>query len=192
MGPVTTRDRIVDSAIELFRRRGFRGTSLKDLSSAGEVTIGSIYHAFPGGKDELGGAAVHRAGAAYQELIELILDDHADLADGVRSAFDGAADVLVETDFVDLCPIATIAAEVASSNEPLRMATAEVFEQWRIALRRRLTAAGVAVARDADDLADAVVAAMEGSFVMARAARDPEPVRRAGRVLAAAIAARTG
>ena len=49
---------------------------------------------------------------------------------GVRDCFYGAAEVLRETDYADACPIETLALEVASTNEPLRIATAEVFESW--------------------------------------------------------------
>ncbi|MFJ7592245.1 hypothetical protein ACIQZO_33745 [Streptomyces sp. NPDC097617] len=42
-------------------------------------------------------------------------------------AFTAAAQTLRELDFADACPIATVALEVASTHEPLRRATAEVF-----------------------------------------------------------------
>ena len=44
--------------------------------------------------------------------------------------FDGAAAVLEETDYLDACPIGTVALEVASTNDRLRAATADVFDSW--------------------------------------------------------------
>ena len=52
-----TRERIVTATNELFRRRGYNGTSLKDVTVASGATTGSLYHFFPGGKAEL--AAFH-------------------------------------------------------------------------------------------------------------------------------------
>ena len=46
-----------------------------------------------------------------------------------RSVFEGAARRCAQTDFADACPIGDgVALEVASTNEPLRVATAEVFQ----------------------------------------------------------------
>jgi AcrR family transcriptional regulator len=47
-----TRQRIITATAELFRRRGFHGTSLKQVTEAAEAPIGSLYHHFPG-KDAL-------------------------------------------------------------------------------------------------------------------------------------------
>jgi hypothetical protein len=52
------------------------------------------------------------------------------LVEGVQAFFTGAAEMLRETGYADACPIATVALEVASTNERLRLATAEVFEAW--------------------------------------------------------------
>ena len=49
---------------------------------------------------------------------------------GVAAVFDGAGQTLESTDFAVACPIATVALEVASTNERLRLATAEVFDAW--------------------------------------------------------------
>ena len=58
--------------------------------------------------------------------------------------FDGAAQTLVDTDYADACPIATVALEVASTNETLRVATADVFESWIAAGTERGVEAGLA------------------------------------------------
>ena len=52
--------------------------------------------------------------------------------------FTGAARTLVETDFADACPIATVALEVASTNDTLRRATSDVFDGWINAATDRL------------------------------------------------------
>ena len=53
-----------------------------------------------------------------------------DPVNGVRAFFAEAAETLEQTDFADACPIAVVALEVASTNEPLREATHDVFEVW--------------------------------------------------------------
>lgn len=179
---VSTRDRIVTATGELFRRHGYNGTSLKQVTVAAEAPFGSLYHSFPGGKEELGEAVVLTSGRAYGELFEAVYDAAAGPAEAVSDFFEGAAQVLVETDYVDACPIGTVALEVASTNDRLRRATADVFAGWERSAADRLAAAGIAPA-DAADLATALVAGIEGGFMLSRAARSPEPMRRIGRLL---------
>ena len=51
---VPTKQRILYAAAELFRRRGYSGTGLKQISEESRAPFGSLYHHFPGGKEELG------------------------------------------------------------------------------------------------------------------------------------------
>jgi AcrR family transcriptional regulator len=175
-----TRQRILTATAELFRRQGYNGTSVKQVTAAAGAPFGSLYHFFPGGKEELGDEVVRSSGRAYLELFELIYDAAAGPGEGVTDFFDGAAAVLEETGYLDACPIGTVALEVASTNDRLRQATADVFESWVVAVAARLVEAGVDPAA-ARDLAVTLVAAVEGGFMLSRAAQSPEPMRTAGR-----------
>lgn len=177
-----TRDRILTATIELFRRHGFHGTSLKQVSVAARAPIGSLYHFFPDGKDDLAASAIAVAGASYQQLFEMIADAASGPGAAVTDFFEGAAAVLAETGYLDICPIGTIAGETASSNDTVRTATSRVFDGWIDAMATRLVAAGHPP-READELATMIVAALEGSFILARAARSPEPVLATGRLV---------
>ena len=70
-------------------------------------------------------------------------------------------------------PIETIALEVASSNEPLRLATAEVFESWTVAARERFESAGLDAAT-ARVLAITTISLLEGAFILCRSTRTTE------------------
>ena len=109
-----TRDRIVASTTELFQRGGFNGTSLKQITEASNATTGSLYHFFPKGKEQLAREVLLVSGAEYWDRFESIADATADPADAVEAFFDGAAELLAATDFVDPCVTGTIAREVAS------------------------------------------------------------------------------
>jgi len=86
---------------------------------------------------------------------------------------------LQATDYADACPIETVALEVASSNEPLRQATADVFESWIDGATQRFVNAGVNSAK-ARELAIFLIAALEGAFVLSRAMKTTEPMDLAG------------
>ncbi|MGH3448550.1 MAG: TetR/AcrR family transcriptional regulator, partial [Nocardioidaceae bacterium] len=128
--PRDTRTRIRQAAATLFRRDGYQGTGLKRIAAESGAPFGSIYHFFPGGKEELAEDAVRASGAAYQQLVLTLLESADDPLESLSRAFDTAAEDLAATDYADACPIATLALEVASTNERLRAATSDVFTDW--------------------------------------------------------------
>lgn len=195
MPGVDTRDRIIEAGAELFRRQGYAGTGVKRIADAAAAPFGSLYHFFPGGKEELADAVIRSSGAFYLRLLETIVDASPDVVTGLERLFLGAAKTLRATDYADACPIAVVALEVASTNEQLRRATADVFETWIAGLAARLAAAGVADER-ARELSIEAFAALEGAFILSRATRSTAPVEIAGRAVVhsvrAALAKTTG
>jgi AcrR family transcriptional regulator len=180
-----TKDRIIEATAELFKRRGYAGTGLKQIVADASAPFGSIYHFFPGGKQQLAAEVIVSEGRMYQQLVTDVLDSAPDIVTGIERSFQAAADVLETTNFVDACPIETIALEVASTNEELRKACAEVFESWIAAgiARHERAGASLDVARELTIL---FIAALEGAFVLCRTQRNTEALHVAGRAVAAA------
>src|SRR4026209_2910698 len=134
-----TKQRIMDTTAELFQRYGYTGTGLKQIVAEANAPFGSIYHHFPNGKAQLGEEVVRRAGQMYKELFEMIFDASPDVVSATSNFFLGAAETLRQTDYADACPVATVARGRAGTTEPLRIATADVFESWIAAGTERLT-----------------------------------------------------
>jgi AcrR family transcriptional regulator len=187
-GTQSTKDRIVSSSAELFRRQGYNATGVKQIVSAANAPFGSIYHHFPGGKEQLGDEVIRWSGALYLELIDLFFKDASDVAQATSDFFAAAGETLVETDYADACPIATIALEVASTSEPLRKATDDVFESWIERTAGYFAGAGMPV-KGARELAISTLAILEGAFVLSRASRDIKPLQIAGQAAASAVRA---
>ena len=181
-----TRKRIIDASAELMRLRGYNATGIKQIVAAAQAPFGSIYHHFPGGKEQLGAEAVRVSGKLYEQLIPAIFDPAPDLPAAVRMFFAGAGEHLVQTGYEDACPIATIALEVSSTSESMRLACADVFDSWVRAGMPRFTAAGLAEST-ARELVIAMICALEGAFVLARASRSTEPLHVAGELTAQAV-----
>lgn len=175
-----TRERIVEATAALFMQQGYSGTGLKAIAQASEATTGSLYHFFPGGKAELAAATLRHAGAAYGDLVMAVFDAEPDVVRSLEACFAGAALVLEGSGYADACPIATVALEVVSSDEALRRVVQEVFADWLARAGVRLEAAGIGAAR-AGELATLFIAALEGGFLLCRAARDTAPMAAIGR-----------
>ena len=184
----TTKERIINSSAELFRRQGYTGTGVKEIVAAANAPFGSIYHFFPGGKEQLGAEAIRTSGELYMRLFAAVAAQAPDVLSAVEAFFTGAAQTLRETDYADACPIATVALEVASTSEPLRAATAEVFESWIDGATAYFADAGIPRAR-ARALALSMLSLLEGAFVFCRALRSVEPLEVAGASAVAAVRA---
>jgi len=170
-----TRERITIAAAELFRRQGYAATGMKQIAAAADAPFGSIYHFFPGGKEQLGAEVLETGGAFFLALYRAITAEHDDPRARVRAFFDGAGATVEATGFADACPIATVAGEVASTNEPLRIAAANAFGSWLTALAADLEEAGVK-ADEAPALAQAILALLEGAFLLCRTLRTTAPM----------------
>src|SRR5215472_9290799 len=66
------RSTMVEGAMALLARRGLQATSFSEVLSATGAPRGSLYHHFPGGKDQLVAAAVDRAGALLADAMESV------------------------------------------------------------------------------------------------------------------------
>jgi AcrR family transcriptional regulator len=181
-----TRERLLTTTAALFQRQGLNGTSMKEITDGAEATTGSLYHFFPGGKDELAAEVIKTSGAGYLELFEMVTALATNSAEAMGMLFEGAADTLEESDFVDACPIFTVAHEVASADETLRLACDSVFVSWTTKATAMFRADGLRP-KLAADLATTVVAAIGGAFVMARTAKNADLMRAIGRNIVALI-----
>jgi TetR/AcrR family transcriptional regulator, lmrAB and yxaGH operons repressor len=52
--PLMSKDEVLDRLMDAFRDKGYEGASLSELSAATGLTKSSLYHYFPGGKEEMG------------------------------------------------------------------------------------------------------------------------------------------
>jgi AcrR family transcriptional regulator len=182
-----TRVRLLEAAAQLFREQGYAATGLKQITARARAPWGSLYHFFPGGKEQLGAETVAHSGGRYLRLFDLVYGRaEADAAQAVTDFFQLSVEALEKSGWADGCPIATVALEAASTSEPLRHACAEVFASWQVATARRFVAGGIEPER-AEELAVYVLAAFEGAIVLSRAGHDTRPLRVTGEIVARTI-----
>ncbi|TCO62303.1 TetR/AcrR family transcriptional regulator [Actinocrispum wychmicini] len=182
-----TDQRIVLAMAELMRRQGYAATGINQLASAAGAPTGSLYHHFKGGKREIAAAALRQTGAAYIQLLPLLLDPYDDLATGIEAAFAAAATDMRNTGWANMCPIGTVTGEVADTEPLLRAVAAEVMTAWVDEGSRYFADRGLSES-DARSVTFAVLTALEGAFLLARGLRSDEPFLAAGRTVAMYVA----
>jgi TetR/AcrR family transcriptional repressor of lmrAB and yxaGH operons len=136
---------------------------------------GSLYFHFPGGKAELASEAVSAAGHDIGRGIEHLLETSENPAEAIAQVLDYLASDLRASGFEHGCPVGTVALDVASASEPVRLSCRAVFDDWAAIVATHLSAAGW---DEAPAKADAlvVVALIEGALLLARARRDTKPL----------------
>lgn len=188
-----TDQRLTTAMGESLRHHGYAGTAIKQVIVAAGAPNGSLYHHFSGGKRELATRALREMGQAYAELVGGLLGDGlfgdggADLPAVIESAFEAAAADIERNNWINMCPVGTVAGEVADTEPELRVVAAEIFDAWILTGAMLFEARGLR-ADDARTLTVALIAGLEGAFVLARTLRSGEPLIAAGRSVAALAA----
>ncbi|MFJ8049082.1 TetR/AcrR family transcriptional regulator [Streptomyces luteogriseus] len=182
-----TRERIVRTASRLMQRQGYEGTGIKQISREAGATLGSVYHFFPGGKQELGAAAVRLGDEEFTELLRETLDAEPEPEKALPALAASLAQGLRDSDWLDGCPVTSTVVGTASGAPGIQQAAAEAFARWRSVVAGSLVAAGFA-APDAADLSHTVIATLEGAELASQVARSEAPLEAAGRHLARLVA----
>jgi TetR/AcrR family transcriptional repressor of lmrAB and yxaGH operons len=181
--PDRSRAALIDKAATLFRRQGYAATGVTQILEEAGVKPGSLYHHFPQGKQQLAAAVVETEGTGIERLLRRFLATGRPVADVV----DRWVDLLVAGlagDRRDGCPIEPIATESVNASPLVREASARAFKGWCAAVEERLHSDGWAAA-EAERVALAVIALIEGALILSRISGD------AGALEAAKPAARS-
>lgn len=180
---------ILDATKRLLWERGFEATSPRDVLAASGAGQGSLYHHFPG-KLALAVAALEEVAAEEIVAMDAIFAPEMAPLDRIRAYLRRKRDPLKG------CRLARMANESAIEDPAFRRPIAAYLERIEAHLRASLDAAATAGAlkpgADTAALAAALLAIVEGGFVLARAHWDGERMTRAvdgGLALVDAIAA---
>ncbi len=169
---MTTRDRLIDATRQLLWQQGYSATSPKDIQALGGVGQGSMYHHFDS-KEALGLAALEVSAA--EVLTNADLQFHAD-----GSALDRIAAYLRrERPVLRGCPVGGMTDDVAvMQSSVLSAPVRDTLAQLRERVRELIVegqASGELQGLDPDRISATVIATVQGGYVLAQAAGDPQP-----------------
>ncbi|GLW26712.1 MULTISPECIES: TetR/AcrR family transcriptional regulator [Microbispora] len=174
---MSTPDRLIESTRELLWERGYVGTSPRAIQQRAGAGQGSMYHHFSG-KPDLALAAIGRTAGEMRAGVEEILSGPGTAAERVSAYLRREREVLRG------CPIGRLTQDPEVMADPMLRGPVEETFAW---LRDRL-AAVLAEGRERGETgagldpaatASAVVAVLQGGYVLARAAASPEPFHQA-------------
>lgn len=153
----------------LLARKGLQGASFSQILEESGAPRGSLYHYFPGGKDELVLEAIVMAGDQALLVLDTLTGRSAeDVATTFISLWRA---LLSRSDFGASCSIAAVT--IATESPKLREQAGEIFRAWRKRLADLLETGGVPEGRGTA-LAASLIAACEGAVILSRAERSME------------------
>jgi TetR/AcrR family transcriptional regulator, transcriptional repressor for nem operon len=172
--PSDTRSRLILTAMQLFRDKGYGSTSVADVLQAARVNSGSLYHFFPGKQDLLLAVLDTYRDGIGRMLLEPAWRGVADPIERVFALLARYRQALLDTECFYGCPIGSLALELHEPDLAVRERLAANFTAWIEAIHGCLQDAGPRLARDLDrrELAAFVLTTMEGAVMQARTFRD--------------------
>jgi TetR/AcrR family transcriptional repressor of nem operon len=173
-----TRARIVEAAAQLVGDRGVAGTSLDDIMAASQTSKSQLYHYFAD-KDALVCAVVEAQAGKVIGFQESCLKNVRSLAD-LRKWRDAVVKLNRARRGVGGCPIGSLASELSDRSEAARALLADSFQTWEshlVAAFQAIIAKGeLRASTDPNNLATAVMGALQGGLLLAQTKRSTEPL----------------
>jgi TetR/AcrR family transcriptional regulator, transcriptional repressor for nem operon len=181
--PDVTRNKLLKAAFEEIYRRGFQAARLDTILTKAGVTKGALYHHFPD-KASLGYAVVDEVVRSFLlqrwsvgALAQFKGDPVSALQRILRHRSAGLTDREVELG----CPLNNLGQEMSPLDERFRRRVARTFDTWTDAfaqaLRRGQVEGTVRRGVDARKAAGFIVAAIEGSFGLAKSTQSAPMLR---------------
>lgn len=187
--PDVTRGKLLHAAFEEIYRRGFQAASLDTILDRAGVTKGALYHHFPD-KAALGQAVVDEVVTAplLEAWVGRLERSPADRLTAIQDVVRRRAEDFESIGIDFGCPLNNLAQEMSPIDEAFRRKLAGLIGRWTdafaAALRRGQEEGSVRPDVDAGSVAAFLVAAVEGSFGMAKNAKSVDLLRSDLEVLA--------
>ncbi|EKO3407042.1 TetR/AcrR family transcriptional regulator [Vibrio fluvialis] len=162
------RQGVIEAAAAMLALHGLRGISIREVTKFAGAPLGSTYHNFPGGKQQIVTEAIFWAGEQASAQLRACLESAPQ--HGLRIFVAQWRERLKKSQFRSGCPIvaAAIEAPQAEEGEAVKAAVSQVFSQWQALIAAHLMTQGHAES-SAQSRALGIIASIEGAVVLCRA-----------------------
>lgn len=168
MNDNVSRQVLIRTASSLFRRRGYAGVGLAEILTEAGLPKGSLYHHFPGGKEQLAGEATRWAGQMVADLIEAKLAQAPNFAEGSTRLCRAVARLSQIDGHIGSCPVQSVA-QAGTEKPELHHVAAEVLSDWI----ERITAHAARLGQiDPRTAAERLLIGLQGAWAIALARQD--------------------
>ena len=181
-----TRERLIRAAVALFQERGYYGVGVSEILTLAEPPKGSLYHHFPGGKQDL---AIAGANWLTSEIVSFVREARktgAKTRELLKSLFKRYGYWLEQEEWRQGTLLSVLAQEVAQKEPDLTATLSENYDRLAGELAKCLIQDGVPK-RSAKRLAHFIFSALEGAITLAKLTQSKAPLLSAEKYINAAI-----
>jgi TetR/AcrR family transcriptional regulator, lmrAB and yxaGH operons repressor len=168
-----SRERMVRSAASLIASRGVSATSFSDVVADSGAPRGSIYHHFPGGKEQLATEAVKWT--SDRVVAYLRAGTEVTPVEVLQRFIALWRQVVLTSGGTSGCVVAGVALDTGADEGALMNVARETFRAWIEVLADQLENTGLPAAR-ARAISIATLAGMEGALILCRAEGSVTPL----------------
>lgn len=179
-----SKQRMIDATLALLSRSGMAGAGINQVVALSGAPKGSVYHHFPGGKQELVAEALRQFDDAFRSCLTHLWSKPGTADKKIGQFVEGAAARLRASDFGQGCPVAAVILDIDPESEPLREVCSRILDGWIDLIAAQLTELPAAQRRE---FAGFAVTALEGGLILGRARKSTQPLLEAGRMIAAQL-----
>ncbi|MGJ0485582.1 MAG: TetR/AcrR family transcriptional regulator [Methylomicrobium sp.] len=169
------KERILQSASELFYRQGIRATGVDAIVKAAGTTKMSLYHYFPSKSDLVLAHLQQSAETMRERIITGIAERATEPKARLLAIFDVFGEML-RLDGFRGCPFINAATEATGDEEAFKQVSADFYQQFRLRLEEWAVAAE---ARQPEMLARQLVLLISGAIIAEQMQRDSGAMRAA-------------
>jgi AcrR family transcriptional regulator len=173
------RQRILEAAAELIYRNGAAATTIQEVRAAAGVSSSQLYHYFADKQ------ALVRAVAVYQGE-RMVAGQEAAGIDSLQALRVWRDALLADSNRVLVlggCPLASLGAELADTDPGGRVIAAAELDRWHTAMAHGLELirgrGELPDSTDTDDLATALLAALQGGLLLSQITQSSDPLKKA-------------
>ncbi len=170
--PKVSNEKLIQALADVFRTHGYEGASLSRISEATGLEKASLYHRFPGGKDDMVAAVVAHLNRWFQDKVFTPLEQPGEPAERIRFVAERLREFY--GDGKKPCALNTLSSPGGSA--ALHEALRGSLTAWLQAFMGISRESG-ATAREARRRAEQAITEIQGSLILARVLGDCKPFR---------------
>jgi len=182
---MTTKDKLIESAIELMSSRSYNSVGVQELCDHAEVKKGSFYHFFPSKRDltiqALDTIWDRFKTHSFIPIIEADISPLEKLRKFMTDVYKHHVDSKSCNGCVSGCNIGNLAVELSTQDEQIRKKIESIFDEWTTYIEKiiqeSIERGELKSSIDTRAIAQGLLAFIEGVLLLGKTYNDPEVIK---------------
>lgn len=175
-----TIERILDKSGELFNTRGYKATSLSEITALTGLTKGAIYRHFES-KEDLEKKTLHHLSSKMYDKMKSVIKAEPTAGKKLRAIFSFFGSYTTDPPITGGCPLLNVAIESDDAHPKLRKGALEILDTLRDSIIRILDN-GIKHDQIREDIdrnyyATLIIASLEGAIMMSKLRGNNDDIR---------------